>query len=70
MKPAHFSSWSQAELDSLLDARPYARYLGIRLAADEQGMYCHLPCRDDLIGNPLLPAYHGGVVGTILEMAA
>lgn len=70
MKPEHIKIWSEADLEKVLAEVPYAEYLGLRLKQDRQGVYCYLPCKDALIGNPLLPAYHGGVVGTVLEMAA
>ena len=49
---------------------PYARFLGVRveLAGDE--MTAVLPFADHLVGNPLLPALHGGVIGAFMEMTA
>lgn len=70
MKPASLPVWSTSDLDRVLDDLPYARHLGVQLQQDESGLYCRLPCKDELIGNSLLPAYHGGVVATLLEMAA
>lgn len=70
MKPANLPAWSTSDLHQALDGMPYARYLGLQLHQDELGLYCRLPCKAELIGNPLLPAYHGGVVATLLEMAA
>ncbi|HEY1751799.1 MAG TPA: PaaI family thioesterase [Caulobacteraceae bacterium] len=51
---------------ALLDAWPYARFLGVRL---EAGLAV-LPFDPRLIGNPILPALHGGVVASFLELAA
>ena len=49
---------------------PYVEYLGIHLAAGgEAPLFC-LPFRDQLIGNPYLPALHGGVVAGFAETAA
>ncbi len=58
------------ELTAILDAIPYARFLGMRveLAGDE--MTAILPFDDRLIGNPILPALHGGVIGAFLEITA
>ncbi|HVM99342.1 MAG TPA: PaaI family thioesterase [Caulobacteraceae bacterium] len=51
---------------ALLDAWPYARFLGARLEAG----VAVLPFAERLIGNPILPALHGGVVASFLELAA
>ena len=53
-----------------LDAIPYARYLGVEVEDGPDGPICVLPFRDDLVGNPSLPALHGGVVGAFLELTA
>ncbi len=50
----------------LLAAWPYARFLDVRL---EDGLAV-LPFAERLIGNPILPALHGGVVASFLELAA
>jgi uncharacterized protein (TIGR00369 family) len=55
---------------ALLDAWPYARFLGVRLQAGESGPVAVLPFDPKLIGNPILPALHGGVVASFLELAA
>ena len=57
-------------LDAFLQRIPYARFLGVRveLAGDE--MTAVLPFADHLVGNPVLPALHGGVIGAFLEMTA
>ena len=54
----------------LLDAWPYARFLGVRLEVREAGPIAVLPFAERLIGNPILPALHGGVVASFLELAA
>ena len=55
---------------SLLEAWPYARFLGVRLETGEAGPVAVLPFDPRLIGNPILPALHGGVVASFLELAA
>jgi uncharacterized protein (TIGR00369 family) len=54
----------------LLDAWPYARFLGVRLEPGDAGAIAVLPFAPRLIGNPILPALHGGVVASFLELAA
>jgi uncharacterized protein (TIGR00369 family) len=52
-----------------VDTIPYFRFLGLELRPSEGGVLCVLPANPKLIGNPLLPAIHGGVVGALLEAA-
>jgi uncharacterized protein (TIGR00369 family) len=53
-----------------MDAIPYARFLGLRLERDGRGLLCVLPFRPEIVGNVRLPAVHGGVVGSFLELTA
>ncbi|HYE47528.1 MAG TPA: PaaI family thioesterase [Caulobacter sp.] len=59
-----------ARLTAMLERIPYARFLGVRseLAGDEMTMI--LPFGQHIIGNPVLPAIHGGVLGAFMEMTA
>jgi acyl-coenzyme A thioesterase PaaI-like protein len=67
--PQTTSSRSDA-LKALLARIPYAQFLGLRveLAGDE--MTAILPFSPHLIGNPSLPAIHGGVLGAFMELTA
>ena len=49
---------------------PYADYLGIRVSQTATGPLFRLPYDEKLIGNPRLPALHGGVVAGFAETAA
>ncbi len=49
---------------------PYAAYLGIRAEVHGNELLFVLPEDTKLIGNPTLPALHGGVVGAFMEQAA
>jgi acyl-coenzyme A thioesterase PaaI-like protein len=53
-----------------IDTVPYARFLG--LTADMVGdeLITTMRFGDHLIGNPALPALHGGTLGALLESAA
>jgi acyl-coenzyme A thioesterase PaaI-like protein len=53
-----------------LERIPYAAYLGIRAEVREQDILFILPGQEKLVGNPTLPAIHGGVVGAFMEQAA
>ena len=62
----HFSEAA----DQVLQKVPFARTLGVR-AYNSGGMFfSHLPYRPELIGNPVLPALHGGAVGAFLEVSS
>jgi len=49
---------------------PYVEYLGIRVAGGDGPPLFRLPHQDKLIGNPQLPALHGGVIAGFCETAA
>ncbi|MGB0497622.1 MAG: PaaI family thioesterase [Rubricella sp.] len=57
-------------LGALADAIPFVRFLGVRFERRGNELTAILPYRDALIGNPLLPALHGGATGAFLEIAA
>jgi len=52
---------------SLFANSPFARFLGIRVG-DDRGLV--MPFSQRVIGNPMLPAIHGGMTGAFLETAA
>ena len=54
----------------LLGTLPYTRFLGLGASVRGDSILLHLPYRPSLLGNPVLPAIHGGVVGACLESAA
>lgn len=54
----------------LLTAIPYAGLLGIRFLSLGEDVVFHLPPHPDNIGNPILPALHGGVIAGFMEHAA
>jgi uncharacterized protein (TIGR00369 family) len=60
----------EERLAAMLDAVPYMQFLGMTadLAGDE--MTAILPFAPHLVGNVLIPALHGGVIGAFLEMTA
>lgn len=57
-------------LNDVLGRIPYARFLGMRAELHGDEMTAILPFSDLLIGNPVLPAIHGGVLGAFMEMTA
>jgi acyl-coenzyme A thioesterase PaaI-like protein len=59
-----------AALGRLVAGMPYARFLGVGFERRGDELTAVLPFDDKLIGNPLLPALHGGAIGAFLEIAA
>jgi uncharacterized protein (TIGR00369 family) len=59
-----------ATLSTMFDTVPYAKFLGVELELKGDELTAILPFKDSLIGNPLLPALHGGVVGALMELTA
>ena len=59
----------QAKANAFLASWPYARFIGMQTSADGAATAV-LPFSPHLVGNPLIPALHGGVVGGFLELAA
>lgn len=55
---------------SLLAAIPYCRHLGLTVEQNGKNLVLVMPFQPHLVGNPILPALHGGVIGSLLETAA
>lgn len=59
-----------AALEALVGGIPYLRYLAIRFERRGDELTAILPYADRLIGNPMLPALHGGATAAFLETTA
>lgn len=59
-----------AALRGLIGGVPYIGFLGITFDRRGDELTAILPYDDRLIGNPLLPALHGGATAAFLEVAA
>ena len=57
-------------LRALVEGVPYIGFLGVRFDRRGDELTAILPFRDNLIGNPRLPALHGGATAAFLEIAA
>jgi len=57
-------------LRALVDGVPYIGFLGIRFDRRGDELTAVLPYAPSLIGNPMLPALHGGVTAAFLEVTA
>lgn len=62
--------YSEAQISAAIARIPYARLLGVKplLMGDELTMI--MPFSDTIIGNPVLPALHGGAVAAFMEITA
>lgn len=56
--------------DALIESVPYAKMLGIECLRLGDDLVFRLPASQDNIGNPTLPALHGGVIAGFMEHAA
>ncbi|QDH73793.1 PaaI family thioesterase [Brevundimonas sp. M20] len=57
-------------MSDLLETLPYARFLGLLTRRDGDLLTVTMPFADRLIGNPVLPALHGGSTAAMLELTA
>ncbi|KRW95839.1 PaaI family thioesterase [Paracoccus sp. PXZ] len=57
-------------LNALVSSVPYIRWLGITFDRRGDELTAVLPFDQKLIGNPMLPAIHGGVTAAFLEVTA
>ncbi len=56
-----------AALNSLVHGVPYVQFLGIEFDRRGDELTAIMPFDDKLIGNPMLPAIHGGAIAGFLE---
>jgi uncharacterized protein (TIGR00369 family) len=57
-------------VSELFDTLPYARFLGLTAQRDGDRLTATMPFAPKLIGNPVLPALHGGSTAAMLELTA
>ncbi|MEH6823747.1 MAG: hotdog domain-containing protein [Motiliproteus sp.] len=60
----------QQQPERLLEALPYAKLLGIQTLHQGEELRFHLPPSRSNVGNPTLPALHGGAIAGFMEMSA
>jgi uncharacterized protein (TIGR00369 family) len=60
----------QDRVTTALARIPYAQFLGVRAELRGDELTLVLPYAEHLVGNPLLPALHGGVIGALMELTA
>ncbi|HRO14071.1 MAG TPA: PaaI family thioesterase [Paracoccus sp. (in: a-proteobacteria)] len=67
---AQVKSRRDAALAAMVEGVPYIAWLGVRFDRRGDELTATLPFAERLIGNPALPALHGGVTAAFLETAA
>ncbi len=58
------------DTQGLFDVVPYTKFLGLSARMEGDQLITTMAYGDHLIGNPALPALHGGALGALLESAA
>ena len=61
---------TEEQILQILSQVPYAKTLGVEPNLVGEELTLILPFSEDNIGNPFLPAIHGGVIGGFMEIAA
>jgi acyl-coenzyme A thioesterase PaaI-like protein len=57
-------------MQAIFDAIPYSKFLGLSARMDGDELITTMKFDHSLIGNPSLPALHGGTLGALLESSA
>jgi len=60
----------RGDYTALLELIPYARLIGIECTRLGDELLFRMPANKDNIGNPILPAIHGGVIAGFMELSA
>ncbi|MCK0106326.1 PaaI family thioesterase [Marinobacter sp. S0848L] len=58
------------DFSRMLESVPYAKWIGLQCDRFGDDLIFRLPVKEENLGNPILPAIHGGVIGGFMEMSA
>jgi uncharacterized protein (TIGR00369 family) len=58
------------DFSPLIEAIPYLQFLGVHVEVRDGRRVGVMPFADHLVGNPTVPALHGGTLGALLESMA
>lgn len=61
---------ARGDLGPLVDAIPYAKFMGFSVRVEDGVLITSMTYGPHLVGNPALPALHGGTLGALMESAA
>ena len=57
-------------LDGLIRNPPFHQWMGVTATAVEEGrVVLRIPPNEDFVGNPFVPAVHGGIVAALIDLA-
>ncbi len=70
LKPLLEAARSAGEPQKILDFIPYSSFIGAQAVIEDNHVLYYLDKRSSNIGNPSLPAIHGGVIGGFMELSA
>lgn len=57
-------------LDGLIRSPPFHHWLGVGVQSVESGrVVLRLPPNPDFVGNPFIPAVHGGILAALIDLA-
>lgn len=63
-------AYARGNYEALLEQIPYAKLIGIQCTRQGDELLFCMPANKDNIGNPILPALHGGVIAGFMELSA
>jgi uncharacterized protein (TIGR00369 family) len=58
------------DVAELMAGVPFCEFLGLKASLRGDDVVLEMPFDPKLVGNPIIPALHGGVIGSFLETAA
>ena len=58
------------DFSRMLESIPYAQFIGLACERFGDDLIFRLPKKEENLGNPVLPAIHGGVIGGFMELSA
>lgn len=58
------------DMQALVDHIPFMSFMNVRIDRKGNEITTVLPYDEKLIGNPILPAIHGGAIGAFLEITS
>lgn len=67
---AYQQARTEDNAQTLIEILPYAKFLGMESYKSEGQWQFRLPPQKHNIGNPVLPALHGGAIAGFMEMSA
>ena len=57
-------------LDGLIRHPPFHQWMGVTATVVEEGrVVLRIPPNEDFVGNPFVPAVHGGIVAALIDLA-